>query len=534
MIVAKFFCSKLLLFSGRGSGFVAMSQDRVFTLLGDSNVRKYINKTSRRASQDIKGAQILSCGLLEIFKETLGKVRPESDTCIVSCLTNFITDADGPDTSTVSQLIDPVLQDIREALDGICEANPEVQYLICPPMYRGSPIWYREGLPEVLTTFSSVMNQDKPANMNLLSSFPTPSYDPSGIHLTPYSGLEFLMHLFDNSRETLANLERPADAQAARTSEGTRVLEDRVMALEQDHRRLNSVVEGKIAIDAEEADFRDNTSNLDSFVVAGLPRLSPDLTGKPWQDAAVRDVQEFLKLLMGRSMNIHYVKNSTARHKDAEVKYTVRMKDINESKQIRDKFGGFFKGEKRPPPELKSYSVRNRITPGTQVRISVLQVLARRYKVSNPGSKVKVIGYDPRPLLKITPPSGAQDSRQKTYNYIDAVRSLPTNFTESELDFIFQKINPRLCGQLRSIFICLSDDAFRRKKVRSHPEPSGPTDESEANTDAVEADVNPERSMSVSSGRSETSAKSGKSSGKGRHGKRGASSPPDSVAPPKK
>ena len=41
-------------------------------------------------------------------------------------------------------------------------------------------------------------------------------------------------------------------------------------------------------------------------------------------------------------MNVHYVKNSTARHKDAEVKYTVRMREISESKQIRDKFGLFF------------------------------------------------------------------------------------------------------------------------------------------------------------------------------------------------
>ena len=39
---------------------------------------------------------------------------------------------------------------------------------------------------------------------------------------------------------------------------------------------------------------------------------------------------------------------------------------------------------------MKPYSVRNRVTPGTQVRIAVLQVLARRYKVSNPGSKVQV------------------------------------------------------------------------------------------------------------------------------------------------
>ena len=377
--------------SNRQSGSCRkMAQSRVFTLLGDSNVRRYINKTSVRASQDIKSAQILSCGRLEIFKESLEKTRDDTDICIISCITNFLTDAEGPEV--VSQRIDPVLQDIREVLDEVCAARSGVQFLLSPPMYRASPVWYREGLPEVLTSFSQVINLDKPANLHILNSFATPSYDAGGIHLTPYSGLEFLIHLFDSARETLENQERHPDAKAARTSEGTRVLEDRVMALEQDHRRLNRVVEGKIAIDAEEADFRENVSFLDSFVISGLPRLSPDLVGKPWQDAAVRDVQGFIKLLMGKSMGIIFVKNSTARHKDAEVKYTVKMKSIPESQAIRDKFGTFFYGSvDQRPPNMKPYSVRNRITPGTQVRIAVLQVLARRYKASNPGSKAQVL-----------------------------------------------------------------------------------------------------------------------------------------------
>ena len=42
----------------------------------------------------------------------------------------------------------------------------------------------------------------------------------------------------------------------SRGSEATRVLEDRVMVLEQDHRRLNRVLENKIALDSELADFR--------------------------------------------------------------------------------------------------------------------------------------------------------------------------------------------------------------------------------------------------------------------------------------
>ena len=365
-----------------------MAQGRSFTLLGDVNVRRYINKTSVRASPDIRAAQVLSCGNIEIFKETLEKTRPEADICIISCITSFLAEADGPDA--VSQRIDPVLQDIREVLDDVCSTRSTVQFLLSPPMYRCSPVWYREGLPEILTSFSQVMCDEKPPNLNLLTSFATPAYDSGGVNLTPYSGLEYMMHMFDSARETLENLERLPDVKMAKTSEGTRVLEDRVMALEQDHRRLNRVVEGKIAIDAEESDFRENTSYLNSFVLAGVPRLAPDLVGKPWQDAAVRDVQDFIKKLMGSELSIVFVKNSTARHKDAEVKYTVIMRDVSSSQAIRDKFGSFFVGGDKRPPEMKPFSVRNRVTPGTQVRIGILQVLGRRYKASNPGSKVQV------------------------------------------------------------------------------------------------------------------------------------------------
>ena len=42
------------------------------------------------------------------------------------------------------------------------------------------------------------------------------------------------------------------------TSELTRVLEDRVMVLEQDHPHLAKVVDHRIAIEAELADFQEN------------------------------------------------------------------------------------------------------------------------------------------------------------------------------------------------------------------------------------------------------------------------------------
>ena len=502
-----------------------MSQVRVFSLIGDSNIRGHINKTSCKANPSIRAAQVLTCGHLGIFRETLLKTRPESNVCIMSCITNFLSSSTGPDS--ISQRIDPVLQDIREVLAEVCEANPERSFLVSPPMYRVSPVWYREGLPEVLTTFSQVLTQDKPPNLHLLSSFPTPAYQDDGIHLTPYSGLEFLLHLFEGADDLLEGLALAPEAVQSRASESTRVLEDRVMALEQDHRRLNKVVENKIAIDSEIADYRDNEANQDWFVIAGMPQIPAEIVGKPWQERAVSDVSDVIKTLMGKSLDILFVSNSTQRYKDAEVTYSVRMRHVADSKAIRDKFGSFFLGgSKKKPEALSQYSIRNRVTPETKIRIHILQVLARRYRAANSGSKVQVVGYDPRPRIKITPAAGASDPRVKVYNFIEAVKILPTNFTESELDFIFKKVSLKFSGKLRSLFICLSDDEFKRRKDGKAAK--GPTVGNEE-VAPNEINDNMSESGSVSTPLEVVPAPSGS-----RTQKRGASSPPDGAASAKK
>ena len=255
-------------------------------------------------------------------------------------------------------------------------------------MYRQSPLWYRDGLPEILTLFSQVMNSDKSvSNLHLLPSFATPEFDKDGILLTPYSGMEFVLSLFDGAQEVIENLDSGVDQKSTRNQEATRVLEDRVVALEQDHRRLNHVVDDKIAIDAEMDDFLKNERFEDTFVIEGLPRIPDDISGKPWQERAVRDTQRFIKTLMGKSMSIVFVSNATKRVADAIVVYNVKMLNIADSKAIRTKFGSYFvggKGDQRPE-SMKPYSVKNRVTPETSIRISVLKLLAQRYRDSNPG-----------------------------------------------------------------------------------------------------------------------------------------------------
>ena len=370
----------------------------------------------------------------------------------------------------------------------IPSSSPHRQFLIAPPMYRERPLWYRDGLTCILTTFSQMMSCGKPENVHLLPSFPTPSYDEDGIHLTAFSGLEFLLHLFDSSEALLDRFNQQPEEVLIQQVESHRVLEDRVLALELDHRRLNKVVEDKIAIDAELADFRENERNEDCFILEGVPLIPSDITGKPWQDLAIKYTRALIDPLMGQEMRIIVVYNATQRYKDAPVAYCVRMASVNDSKAIRTKFGSFFLGgiDKRPK-EFKRYSVRNKVTPATKVRFAILQLFGQRYKDANPGSRVQVIKHEPRPLLKLTPPASADDKRVQTYNFIEAVKKLPANFTKPEREAIMKRVNQRLLGKIRSLFVVLSDDDLPRRKFGHSSTPAGSASGSIADEDSTSA-----------------------------------------------
>ena len=235
----------------------------IFTVLGDSNVRNHVTKTSRRANPSLSAAQIVPCGHLAIFADSIIKTRNESTVCIVSCITNFLTCVEG--TNTPAHRVDPVLQEVQAVLQEVCAGNPDRTYMISPPMYRAAPTWYREGLSEILIQFA------------------------------------------------------------------------------------------------------------------------------------------------------------------------------------------------------QKFDIKSRVTHETSIRVSLLKLMAQRYCDSNPGGKAQVIHYDPRPLIKITPPSSSSDRRTRSYNFVEAAKTFPSNFTASELDPILKRINPKLSGKLRSIFIVLSDDVYQKK-----------------------------------------------------------------------
>ena len=450
-----------------------MSTTLRFSILGDSNVKRHLNPTNCRDRPLMSGCQLLPCGTAALLSESLHGVRPDSNVVLVSCLTNFLTSSAEAGAS-VSFRIEPIIRDAHQVVSAFAVERPEVSCLVCPPMYRHVPLWYRDGLPEVMTKFSEVF-RERPRNVFLMPSFPTPEFEGDGVHLTAYSGLEFVLHLFDAATSVLSSMTLEDTEFSSQVVEATRVLEDRMMSLEQDHRRLNKSVENRCAVDAESDDYQENIRNESWFVIKGLARLPEGLGTKEWQERAVRDVEGVLSILLEgekEKRRIIVVLNKTGRGKDAMTRYHVQMSKLEDSKFIRDKFGSFFLGggDKRPP-SLKPVSIDNLVTPATSVRVAIMKVLGARYLASNPGSRVQMISYESRPVLKLTPSASASDRRVKSYQYIEAIKVLPTNFTSEELAVIARSVSERLFGQLRSLFVVISDDIIKKRKPKSSSAP---------------------------------------------------------------
>ena len=127
----------------------------------------------------------------------------------------------------------------------------------------------------------------------------------------------------------------------------------------------------------------------DHFLISGLTRAPAGLSTTEWQDRVKKDVGGVISILLDRECPVQVVFNQTGQR--ANTSYMVKMRNLQDAKDIKAKFGSFFAGGRDDRPEaLKGVSISNWTTPATKVRLAILKVLAARYRNANKGSRVKV------------------------------------------------------------------------------------------------------------------------------------------------
>ena len=441
-----------------------MSLSRLFTIVGDANVRRNMTGLNIASREVMKTAQVVACDSLSTLDSALIEVRKESSVCIIACLTGMLLTGD--DTGTVSSSVESVLIAFKSKIDAFIAARPTVQVAVAPHLYRHQPFWYQRSLPQITGLFSVVLSNDVHPNLSLLASFSSQDLLPDGIYLTPVSGLHYVLHLFDCTETALRLKASPPDAQAFTVQEVGRQHDDRLVFLEQRHARLDARFDFKFAADAEFRDWMTNRSDEDWCTVTGAARLSPDLLPREWQRAVKKQMTELFKLVLTVTKNnvrftVLYVVNPIRNRTTGQTVLNVRLDSAETARRLREIYSGFF-GASAPvklPASLKGISVWNKVTLQTRIRLEIMRQLGRIYQESNgPGSSFKVKGYDPRPLLITTPSSRAGGARQRTFNFIDAVRNLPATFSEEGLIKIYKVIGEHHQGELQSMFVVLRDD----------------------------------------------------------------------------
>ena len=253
----------------------------------------------------------------------------------------------------------------------------------------------------------------------------------------------------------------------AAVQESVRQHDDRLSYLESRHKGLHDQVNLKMASDSEFKDWTINRNEEDWFTVMGLPRLGK-MTPREWQAAARRQVSDLIKVVLNANKirleyTVLYVGNPVRRRTTGMTVYNVRVNSVAVATRIRDLYSGFFRKDHPVslPPHLRGVSLRNKVTLATRIRLRILRELGNIYVASNPGASFNVRGYDPRPILTTFPARGSTD-RPQTYNFVEAATSLSASFSDEALASIFQVVGTHHEGELRSLFVVISDDERER------------------------------------------------------------------------
>ena len=440
-----------------------MSLSRLFTIIGDANVRRNMTQLNIASRETMKSSQVLPCDDLASLDKAVSEVRPESSVCIIAAITEMLLAADN--AGTVSSSIDSVLSSVKVKLVALCTSRQGLKVVVAPPLYRNRPFWYQRSLPQISGLFSSSFANDVPANLFLLPSFCSQDLCPDGIYLTPVSGLHYVLHLYDQTDVVIQVASASTDAQLYRVHELSRHHDDRIVFLEQRHDSLDGRVSIKTAADAEFRDWMLNRSEEDWVTILGAKRL-PDLNSRDWQMAAKRLVNDIIKLVL-KVNNVRldyavlYVHNPVRFRKTGQTVLNVHLDSVASSKRLRELYSGFFRHDApvRLPPSLKGVSFRNKLTLETRIRMTIMRELGNNFVESNgPGSFFKVKGFNSRPLLSTVPPSGVSGARPRTYTFIEAVSLLPGVFSDESLMAIHQIVGTHHPDQLQSLFVVLRDD----------------------------------------------------------------------------
>ena len=105
--------------------FREMSGHRLFSVVGDANVRRNMTGLNMASREVMKNSQVIDCDSMASLDAALSEVRPESTVLILASITEFLIT--GGFCGTIYSSIDPTLASFSNKINGFCDSRPSLQ-----------------------------------------------------------------------------------------------------------------------------------------------------------------------------------------------------------------------------------------------------------------------------------------------------------------------------------------------------------------------------------------------------------------------
>ena len=98
---------------------------RLFSIIGDSNIRRNMTGLNVASRESMKTAQIIDCTTLPNIDNSFHEVRAESEVLILAAITDFLIS--GGNCGTIFSTIDPILATFTTKVMTFCAFRPNLQ-----------------------------------------------------------------------------------------------------------------------------------------------------------------------------------------------------------------------------------------------------------------------------------------------------------------------------------------------------------------------------------------------------------------------
>ncbi len=439
-----------------------------------------------------RGFKLVSCTKKAVFDSHLLTVTSAS-LVVTSVLENFISDGcvGVPDDEVLLFGRQQITAHV-EGLRSLVLRLPDVNIIICPPMFRSVPAWFASYLPDFHQFLTAEVGRAGSSRIGVCNPFLTvPSMlEGDGIHLTPAGGDRFMSHLDSELQTMLVEVSNPPATPAS----GTPGAEDRLSqileivntsankldSLETIGLTVSSLVKSTTAFEAfakrrfreddfifarlkEEADAELNRSREDRVVITGLPLPPPGMhthldKKKHYIDTVTRLVTLACVTVdpCPRAVDVYI----NIRKDRGQPLVEVRFDSVSGAQLFRREGVRLAKEEHS---EFSSLFFANSVTQATRVRIEILKALAK--KLINETDDAYVQGFISRPLLQYRVKEGSQSNSEgigRGYNFVDSMSKFGSKLTQDDLSLAYVRAGGTFVGAMSQYFVVLEDRLANR------------------------------------------------------------------------